>query len=270
MNAKNRRKSDSIAPGRSENADDYQHVARAVTALARNQEAGAYNSPHTHIRGQLLYATEGLMRVASNNGIWFIPPTRGLWIPAGTVHDQLIVTSVQMRTLYIEASQAARLGDKVRVIEVSTLLRELILALVEEPIEYADNEKNRAIVSLILYQLEISKTIPLEIPWPADRRLLTVCRAILDAPEKAMSIEYWAAQVGASKRTLIRLFLRETGMTFRQWVQQVKLANALSRLEENVPIATLADELGYASPSAFSAMFKRVLGESPTAYLAQR
>ncbi|MNR84397.1 HTH-type transcriptional repressor of iron proteins A [compost metagenome] len=270
MNAKNRRKSDSFTPGRSENADDYQHVPRAVTALARDQEAGAYNEPHTHTRAQLLYATRGLMRVASNNGIWFIPPTRGLWIPAGTVHDQLIVTPVQMRTLYIEESQAARLGDKVRVIEVSSMLRELILALIEEPIEYADNDKNRAIVTLILHQLEICKTIPLEIPWPSDRRLRAVCQAILDAPEQAMSIEYWADQVGASTRTLIRLFLSETGLTFRQWVQQVKLANALSRLEEGVPIATLADGLGYASPSAFSAMFKRVLGESPTSYLAQR
>lgn len=270
MNAKNRRKSDSFAAGRSENADDYQYVRRPVTALARDQETGSYNRPHQHVRGQLLYATKGLMRVASNNGIWFIPPTRGLWIPAGIVHDQLILSAVQMRTLYIDENHAAHLGDKVRVIEVSPMLRELILALIEEPIEYEDNEKNRAVVTLILHQLQHSKTIPLAIPWPTDRRLLAVCQAILDAPENAMSIEYWAEQVGASSRTLIRLFLKETDLTFRQWVQQVKLACALSRLEDGVPIATLADELGYASPSAFSSMFKRVLGESPTSYLSKK
>ncbi|WP_175625978.1 MULTISPECIES: helix-turn-helix domain-containing protein [Oxalobacteraceae] len=270
MNAKNRRKSDRFAQGRSENADDYQYVRQPITALARDQETGSYNTPHQHARGQLLYATKGLMRVASNNGIWFIPPTRGLWIPAGIVHDQLILSAVQMRTLYIDERHAAHLGDKVRVIEVSPMLRELILALVEEPVEYEDNEKNRAVVTLILHQLQHSKTIPLAIPWPTDRRLLAVCQTILDAPEHAMSIEYWAEQVGASSRTLIRLFLKETDLTFRQWVQQVKLASALSRLEDGVPIATLADELGYASPSAFSAMFKRVLGESPSSYLNKR
>jgi AraC-like DNA-binding protein len=271
MNDKIRRKSDRRVPrGRSEDLLDYQDVPRVVTAMGRDQGTGSYNSPHTHPRGQLLYATRGLMRVASEGGIWFLPPLRALWIPAGVVHDQLMLSPVQMRNLYITQDIAARFGSRCRVIEVSLLLRELILALVEEPIEYVLNERNQHVVALILLQLESSRTVPLEIPWPRDRRVLAVCKAILDAPDQAMSIDYWAEKVGASSRTLIRLFLKETGVTFRHWVQQVRLAHALNRLENGVSIARTASELGYASPSAFSAMFKTIIGESPRHYLEGR
>nr|WP_256352227.1 AraC family transcriptional regulator [Pseudomonas gingeri] len=81
------------------------------------------------------------------------------------------------------------------------------------------------------------------------------------------TIEQWSEVVGASTRTLIRLFIKETGITYRQWVQQVRLAQALTMLEAGEPINRIADSLGFASPSAFSAMFKRILGESPRDYL---
>jgi AraC-like DNA-binding protein len=94
-----------------------------------------------------------------------------------------------------------------------------------------------------------------------------VCNAILEHPEQPHSVDYWADKVGASSRTLIRLFLKETGLTFRHWVQQVRLATALDRLENGQAIGAIARDLGYASPSAFSAMFRRVMGESPREFL---
>jgi len=252
---------------KSEDFHDYQSVPRRLTAMARDQPTGAYNEPHTHPRGQLLYAKSGLMRVATENGLWFMPPKRALWIPAGVVHDQLMLSPVKMRNIYIEPRTAAAFGDKCRVIEVSLLLRELILALMAQPIEYVLDDRNANIVALILSELKISRTVPLEIPWPRDRRLVAVCEAILAAPEYLHTIEYWAENVGASPRTLIRLFLKETGLTYRHWVQQVRLAEALNRLEQGESVGRIARDLGYASPSAFTAMFKRVLGESPRDYL---
>lgn len=110
----------------------------------------------------------------------------------------------------------------------------------------------------------------LDIPWPKDRQLLMMCEAILDAPHTPMTIEHWSDKVGASSRTLIRLFIKETGQTFRHGVQQVRLADALGRLENGASITSVTSDLGYASPSAFGAMFRKALGQSPTDYLANR
>lgn len=271
MNKEARARDDTDALcGRSEDYRDYQDVALPMTALLRNQPAGAYNAPHTHRHGQLLYATHGVMRVATDDGLWFLPPRRALWIPAGVVHDQLMLGAVSMRSIYIQADLAARYGERCRVLEVSTLLRELILILASQPIEYDLEGRNAHVVALILSELESARTLPLQIPWPADRRLLVICNAILEAPGHARTIEYWADKVGASSRTLIRLFLKQTGMTFRSWVQQVRLASALDRLDNGEAISVVAKALGYSSVSAFSSMFRRVMGDSPSAFMAAR
>ena len=124
-------------------------------------------------------------------------------------------------------------------------------------------------MALILSELDVARTLPLQIPWPRDRRLLTVCSAILENPEQAHSVDYWADRVGASSRTLIRLFQNETGLNFRHWVQQVRLATAIDRLDKGHAISRIARDLGYGSQSAFSAMFRRLMGESPREFMAR-
>jgi len=249
---------------------DYQYVSRDVTGMPRDQSAGSYNEPHHHVRGQLLYAVSGLMKVKTEHGLWLVPPNKALWIPPGIVHDQLMVTSVKMRTLYVSPDKCAAMGDICRLLEVSVLLRELIVAFILEPLEYDLDGKGMLLAELILLELAVAATVPLAIPWPSDRRLLVVCSAILAHPDQPRTIEYWADEVGASSRTLIRLFLKETKLTFRQWVQQVHLAEALDRLERGEPLGIVSGSLGYASPSAFTALFRKIMGESPRDYLARK
>ncbi|WP_372242531.1 helix-turn-helix transcriptional regulator [Pseudomonas sp. C1C7] len=252
---------------RSEDYLDYQDVPRLMTVLVRDQQTGEYNAPHTHRHGQLLYASSGVMRVATPSGLWILPPKRALWIPPHVVHDQLMLSPVKMRSVYIEHEAAQRFGDSCKVVEISPLLRELILTLADQSIEYPQEGRNAHVVALILSELEFARTLPLQIPWPRDRRLVSVCTAILDHPEQANSVDYWADRVGASSRTLIRLFQNETGLNFRHWVQQVRLAMAIDRLDKGHPIGHIAHDLGYSSQSAFSAMFKRSMGESPREFL---
>lgn len=254
---------------RSEDYADYLNVPRAMTVLVRDQQTGEYNAPHAHLHGQILYAASGMMRAMTEDGLWFLPPRRALWIPPGMVHDQLMLSPVKLRSLYIEPDVSQGFGERCKVVEVSVMLRELILALADQPIEYAQEGRNGHIVGLILHEIESARSLPLQIPWPVDRRLLSVCNGILDNPQQPHSVEYWADKVGASSRTLIRLFLKETGLTFRHWVQQVRLASALDRLEQGQAVGVIARDLGYASPSAFSAMFRRVMGESPRAFVGR-
>jgi AraC-like DNA-binding protein len=237
--------------------------------MARDEEHGISAPPHSHERAQLLYATEGLMRVQTEVGVWILPPRRALLIAPGVVHHWTSVGKVTIRTIYIEASAAAAFGDGCRVIEVSPLLRELILALLNEPIEYPIPGRGEHLAMLILSELAAAETVPIAIPWPRDRRLLAVCSAIMENPANARNIEHWADQAGASARTLIRLFPKETGLHYRQWVQQVHLAEAFGRLAQGQGVGEIAKALGYASPSAFSAMFRRILGKTPQHYLTE-
>jgi AraC-like DNA-binding protein/mannose-6-phosphate isomerase-like protein (cupin superfamily) len=254
---------------RSQNYRDYQKVPRVVTALARDEVHGVTVVPHSHERAQLLYATEGLMRVQTDSGVWILPPRRALLMAPGVVHHWTSIGKLTMRTIYIEAGAAAAFGDGCRVIEVSTLLRELILALLDEPVEYPIPGRGQHLAMLILSELAAAETVPIAIPWPRDRRLLAVCTAIMDDPGSTRTIEDRAADAGASARTLIRLFPKETGLHYRQWVQQVHLAEAFVRLEQGRSVGEIAAALGYASPSAFSAMFRRILGKTPQHYLTE-
>src|SRR5471032_552469 len=252
---------------RSSDHRDYQRVPRVVTAMARDEVHGVSVVPHSHERAQLLYATEGLMKVKTAFGVWILPPRRALFIPPGVVHQWTSLSRVTMRTIYIEAAAAQAFGDSCRVIEVSPLLRELILSLLDELIEYPLPGRGEHLAMLILSELAAAETVPIAIPWPRDRRLLAVCEAIVDDPGNPRTIEDWAAEAGASARTLIRLFHKETGLHYRQWVQQVHLAEAFGRLARGDSVGEIAAALGYASPSAFSAMFRRILGKTPQHYL---
>jgi AraC-like DNA-binding protein len=156
-----------------------------------------------------------------------------------------------------------------RVLEVSPLLRELILALAAEPVDYAPEGRGGDLARLILSELAAMETVPIAVPWPRDRRLQALCTAIMARPGSPRRLEDMALDVGASARTLIRLFPKETGLPYRQWVQQVHLAHAFEMLARGESVGAIARSLGYASPSAFTSMFRRLLGRTPQHYLAE-
>ncbi len=74
----------------------------------------------------------------------------------------------------------------------------------------------------------------------------------------------WAEDIGASERTVARLFRDELGLSYQQWRQQAILAHALPLLARGQPVGQVAAASGYASDSAFSAMFKAAMGQSPS------
>lgn len=243
-----------------------QHVPRPIVAWGGHYANGDEIPPHTHPRAQLLYAVEGVMRVITPNSVWTIPSHRALWVPPNVEHHSFMMSDLEMRTLYVSADVPLSLGTECRAISVSNLLRELILGLLQEPAEYPIPGRGEHLAALILMEIDRAATQAVEIPWPQDRRLQRVCQLVMDTPGSNRTIEELADIAGASARTLIRLFPKETGLKYHQWVQQVQLAEALCRLGRGESIARIASGLGYASPSAFSAMFKRNVGVAPNQY----
>lgn len=242
-----------------------------VVALAREYGHGTRVPPHAHRRAQLLYAVTGTLRVTTAAGAWIVPSLRAVWIPPGVEHGFVIAGDVSMRTLYVDAGAAVFPdGGRCRVVAVSGLLRALILAACDEKVcdERAGEDRARAALmsGLILSELARAPEVPLSLPMPRDKRLAALCRALLDDPARDDTLEGWAESCGASARTLARLFRRDTGLSFGVWRQQARLAEALARLAQGEGVAAAARAAGYGSPSAFTAMFRRALGETPQRY----
>jgi AraC-like DNA-binding protein len=244
-------------------------LPRRVTAVPSEAQHGETIEAHSHPWVQLLYASGGVMRVRTEHGVWIIPPRRALLIAPGVLHELTMLSHVNMRTLYIDAEAAGGLVEDCRVLEVSPLLRELILALAIEPVDYPPEGRGGDLARLILSELAAMETVPIAVPWPRDRRLQALCTEIMARPGSPRRLDDLALDAGASVRTLIRLFPKETGLHYRQWVQQVHLAHAFEMLARAESVGAIARTLGYASPSAFTSMFRRLLGRTPQHYLAE-
>lgn len=242
-------------------------LCHPVRLRARDLDAAAVLPAHTHAWGQVTYAPEGTLRVAVGNSTWIVPPLRAIWIPPQVVHEIKTMEKAQLRALYIHTSATPFHGKECIVLEVSMLLRELIAALSEAE----DGSVRESLLSqLILDELADAETQAIRVALPTEKRLATLCQAMLDDPGSAMTLGDWAQRVGASERTLARLFERDLGMTFGQWRQQIRLAHAAPMITRGMPLSLVAAELGYASQSAFSAMFKKTFGESPSAFFTPK
>jgi AraC-like DNA-binding protein len=221
---------------------------------------------HEHARGQLVYAVRGVMMVAAEGGQWVVPPTRAIWMPAGVAHLVRCVGVVHMRSLYILPDAAPQLPARPQAVGVSPLLRELIQSAVGIEPPYTPDSRDGRLMRLLLDELYALPVLPLHLPQPADERLRRICARIADQPDDVSTLADWAVALGIDVKTIQRLFARETGMTFGQWRQQARLLHGMERLALGDKVVDVALALGYDSPSAFAAMFKRQFGEPPSAF----
>ena len=249
---------------RSTDASDYQFVPRPLAAMSKSFEHGHEIAPHHHARDQLVYAVSGVMRVRTVSEAWIVPPDRAVYLPAQTVHSIGIRGQVEMRTLYIARRASDDLPDAPTVLEVLPLLRELVLALIEEPVIYDEQGRGGAVALLILSEIAKARRLSLVIPMPRDPRLLRLCNALLADPASRLTLESWVDTAGASSRTLARLFESELGLSFAAWRQRVRFHNALEAIVAGEPISRVAERNGYRSSSAFSAAFRKAMGHAPS------
>lgn len=246
--------------------NDHDNVARPVLAIGNEYPPSFELDTHRHRRGQLLYAASGVVAVSTPQGAWVAPPERAVWIPGNTPHAVRMVGAVSTRSVMIEPGICTALGPVCRVIEVSPLLRHLLAAATALPLEYDLHGRDQLIIELLLTELERAPVIPIAVPFPLARELAGLCHDFLENPTPHATILNWADELGLSRRTFTRLFRRETGMSFAEWRQQACLLIALPRLADGESVTSLALDLGYDSPAAFTTMFKRRLGLPPSHY----
>jgi AraC-like DNA-binding protein len=245
---------------------DYHATARPMAAMEIDYPNGASTGRHAHPRGQLLYAIEGVMIVRSAVGTWVVPPNRAVWLVSGLEHEVRMSGAVKIRTLFIDAQASSHLPKTSCVIAVSSLLRELIMAAMHVPLDYESDTRDERLMRLLLDELLEVDVLPLHLPMPSDKRLAHICETLIERPADPATVDYWARRLKITPKTVHRLFSRETGLTFGQWRQQARLLFALERLARGDRIIDVALDCGYASQSAFTAMFRKHFGVPPNTF----
>ncbi len=248
---------------------DILNTPRPIVAMAKDFPSGHVISSHEHSRAQLLYASSGVMTVNTDRGIWVVPPLRAVWIPAHTRHEIEVSGHLSLRTLYIDPAYYTGPSGECCVIAVSPLLKELLLYAVNLPRLYPLGGQEERLFEVLLDQISRMKTAPLQLQIPVDGRLRKIYARLSDNPGDNRTLEDWGKQVGATGRTLSRHFRSETGMSFAQWRQQIRILEALKRLAMKESVTTVAIDLGYDSPSAFISMFKKTIGKTPGQYFTE-
>jgi AraC-like DNA-binding protein len=239
----------------------------AIVATANEYPTGHRVPFHHHRRSQLLYASTGIMVVATDAGRWIVPPERAVWIPSGMQHEVNALVHVSTRSMYVEPGVDAALPGDLRVIGISPMVRQLLLETADLPLPYEKGSRSDLIFSLLVQEIERAPVLPLDIPFPSDARLAARCRAYLENPSSHETIDDWCRDLSMSRRTFTRRFRIQTGISLAMWRRQASIFAALPRLAAGDPVTTIAFDLGYESASAFATMFRRVIGVPPSRYL---
>lgn len=220
---------------------------------------------HHHAWHQLSYAVRGQLEVITDDARRLVPADRAVWVPAGTEHVEVMRAPVSVRSIYIAPGAAPRAPvDRCRTVAVTPLLRELILHVSRIGALDRRDARQARIVDVLLDLIAAAEDVPLELRSPRDPRARRFAALVTADPSEDAPIAKLARKAGTSLRTLERCFLAETGLAVGEWRRRFRLFHALRLLEAGKPVTDVALEVGYASPSAFSAAFARELGRTPT------
>lgn len=259
--------------GQSENTAPL--LMRIMRKPGARPRPGAHNSSgmrpdkvwHVHDLHQVLYAFDGAVEIESANARLLVPPQLAAWIPAGVVHR----TRIQARrsgSVFLPPAMMKTAGDRVRILRVSPLLREMVLEAMRWPIDQPVDATGRIYFQTFarLCGEWIEDEAPLSLPTAdeprlkramdytqahlADARLGDVCRA-----------------ANLSERSLRRRFTKTLGMTWVEYRRRCRLMKAMILLgARSHAISTVAALVGFESVSAFSRAYTAFVGESPRHY----
>jgi AraC-like DNA-binding protein/mannose-6-phosphate isomerase-like protein (cupin superfamily) len=241
----------------------------AIATLAYDYRPNFHVEAHAHGSDQLLFAPRGAMEVSAGRRRWLIPPQFAFWIPARIEHSIRMCGTVSMRTLYLRRGLAPGLPADFTVIQVSPLLRELIVEAVSIGHLRAGNPHHRTLQRLLVRQIEQAAPMPMSVTLPADPRALAVAEASMANYRGSPPLPSLCRKAGVSVRTVERTFQREVGLTFELWRRQARLLKAIELLAGGTSVKEVAFEIGYEGSSTFVEMFRKTMGTTPGAWAAR-
>lgn len=243
--------------------DDFS--APAIAVRVDVPETRAEVPSHWHRKGQLLFALGGGVTCRVPSGWWMVPPHCGVWIPGGMEHSNIATANARIFFVYIEPG-AADLPDRCCTLSISPLLRELIIELSDSVEE--DEARDALLTRILLTELPRMPVQQLHLPISSEPRLRRIAEALAEDPADRSTLAEWANRVALSESSLARLVVKETGLSFGRWRQQLHLIVAIRELASGASVQQVSADLGYDSVTAFITMFKKALGKPPAKYLS--
>lgn len=225
---------------------------------------------HKHVRGQFFYVEQGLIVTRTDEGTYLLPPHRAGWMPPGMLHTVSISGPSRAWGVFVSPDAARGLPEHACVVGVDDVFRAVVKRAATWAPDAPMTPERERLLAVLLDEIRHAPVEPMHLPMPTDRRLRRVAMAMFEHPEDTRGIDEWANWAGLSVRTLTRLFREETQCSVAQWRQHARLTRALERLAEGETVAAIADSLGYATPSAFVAMFRKAFGDTPGRYLSRQ
>jgi AraC-like DNA-binding protein len=228
---------------------------------------------HSHEEAQLTFAASGMVEVHTAAGRWLVPAQLGVWVPAGVPHRVEVLTDAELWMVHWDPATAQAWAPTTRLdrpfaLRVTALMRALLdAAFAADAATQGSAEKTELAVRLMLHELTDTADAPTFLPLPTSAAGQRVAAVASDDPRNELGVDAIAARAATSVRTLSRLFLAETGLSFKVWRQRARIVQAMDRLGRGKPIAQVASELGFASTASFSAAFRQVTAMTPTAFL---
>lgn len=238
-----------------------------VRSLAVRWPSGHQTGLHAHDWGQVVFAVTGALAVDATRQRWIVPAHRCLWVPPELQHDLLTIGETRLRTIYLCPALAASMSNAVQVLDVSPLLRELLVEITKRGMLFEANELDRCFATMVIAQIADAPQLSLGLPLPHDPRARLVADRVYRAPDTNAPLAELAIGVGASERTIERLFTKETGLSFGRWRQQARLQHAMRVLSDGRSVTQAAMDCGYGSVSAFITAFRGTFGVTPGQYL---
>lgn len=242
---------------------DLKHLPRALYGHTEALPNHVLGYRHSHPWVQFSYAISGVLEVQTAQGRFIAPPQCAVWVPAGVKHRVHCSAQTHIRSLYIDHQVLQHTPDHCRVVEVSPLLKELICVFADLPVEYDEQSAEGRLAAVLLDQLTHASDMGLMLPLPADKRLQKIVAQLQKHPDATDTLSQWAHRLAISEKTLSRLFIQQTGLTFRLWRQRLRLLSALPLLEQKHAVTDVALACGYESTSAFIAVFREHFGSTP-------
>ncbi len=237
-----------------------------VVAVTRHHEAGAVITPHAHARAQLVFADYGTMTLTTPGRRWIIGPREGLWIPPMVEHAIRVGDGPLLHcTIYVTAARPTGPAAACAV-QMSDFLRHLVLEFTSRDMHYDQRDSTGNLARVLLDELADLDVVQIDLATGQDDRLMKVTEALLEEPQSELTLDDWGRRVGASSKTLERLFRQETGLTFKQWRQRVRVVRSIEVLNAGLSVGNAAHHVGYSNVSSYISAFKAVFGITPARY----
>lgn len=248
--------------------DDPDEIDRPAIALRMRLDDTVSEIPvHRHRKGQLVLALRGAVTCQVEGAFWIVPPQCGVWIPGDMPHSNRATPNAQLCYLFAEPGIVA-LPNACCTLSISPMVREMILHLAEGPPDYERDGHHARLARVLLDELASMPVERLYLPITDHPKIRQMADALSANPGDRSTMVQWANRLAMSERSLARLVVSETGLTFGRWRQQLQLLVAVRELAGGASVQRVSDDLGYESVTAFITMFKKALGHSPGRYFA--